>query len=75
MGDIEILDMESQSNELKKIAGRLEKSEEKDGLVVEKVYKEILQLFILEQIITGSIFLMNIRSKKRKFCSLIPLLK
>ena len=45
LGDIEILDMESQSNELKKIAGRLEKSEEKDGLVVEKVYKEILQLF------------------------------
>ena len=33
--------------------------------MVEKVYKEILQLFILEQIITGSIFLMNIRSKKK----------
>ena len=45
LGHIEILDMESQRNELQKIANRMEKSEKKDGQTVEKVYKEILQLF------------------------------
>lgn len=45
LGHIEILDMESQREEIIKIAQRMEKSEKKDGQVVEKVYKEILQLF------------------------------